>query len=208
MTHTIERAIAAVIAAAGQSRRMGTPKQLLPWGDSTVIAAVVDNLSEAGVAPVICVIGHRAEEMRAALRASEVRVVVNERYADEEMLASYQAGIEALIDENSLALVGTLLALVDQPHVGSDIIREVVTQALATPDSIVIPSHAKRRGHPIYLPRRLWADLLALTEDESLRTLLSRFEDDIVYLNLETDLILRDMDTPAEYERLRPATLK
>ena len=189
MTHTAEKSIAAVIAAAGQSRRMGKPKQLLPWGDSTVMATVVANLSEAGVTPVVCVIGHRADEMREALRKTDIRIVVNERYADQEMLASYQAGIEALAKGNSPSVVGTLLALVDQPHVGSEIIRAVVDQALATPDSIVVPSHAKRRGHPIYLPRRLWPELLALTENDSLRTLLSRFEDDIVYLNLETDLV-------------------
>lgn len=208
MPRRSQNTVAAVIAAAGQSKRMGRPKQLLPWGDRTVMATVVDNLGEAGVAPIVCVIGHRADEMQEALRGTDARVVVNERYADQEMLASYQSGIETLIEENSPALIGTLLALVDQPHVGSDIIVQVVGQVLATPESIVIPSHAKRRGHPIYLPRRLWPELLALNEDESLRVLLNSYADEIIYVNLNSDFILRDMDTPAEYERLRPPTLK
>ena len=178
--------IGAVIAAAGQSKRMGRPKQLLPWGEHTVMETVVNNLGDAGVVPVVCVIGHRADEMREALRRTDASVVVNERYADQEMLASYQAGLKTLAKEDSTAVVGTLLALVDQPHVGPDIIEKVVDQALAKPDSIVIPSHAKRRGHPIYLPRRLWPDLLALSEEQSLRVLLNKYADDIVYVNFDT----------------------
>ncbi len=196
--------IGAVIAAAGQSKRMGTPKQLLPWGNRTVMATVVDNLSAAGVDPVICVIGHREDEMRAALDGSAARIVVNQNYADHEMLASYQAGIAALLDEDSNICVGALLALVDQPHVGSEIIRQVVEAALISPDSIVIPSHNMRRGHPIFLPSQLWPALLMLTEHESLRMLLDRHAADISYVNIESDAILRDMDTPAEYEELRP----
>ena len=198
--------IGAVIAAAGQSTRMGRPKQLLPWGDRTVMATVVDNLAEAGVNPVVCVIGHRADEMRKALLGTEVHIVMNERYADQEMLASYQTGIATLDGDESSDVIGTLLALVDQPHIGSNIIRQVVAAALASPDNIVIPSHAKRRGHPIYLPRRLWPKLLALGEDESLRVLLNRQGNGIVYVNIESDLILRDMDTLAEYERLRSSS--
>ena len=198
--------IGAVIAAAGQSTRMGRPKQLLPWGDRTVMATVVDNLAEAGVNPVVCVIGHRADEMRKALLGTEVHIVMNERYADQEMLASYQTGIATLDGDESSDVIGTLLALVDQPHIGSEIIRQVLAAALASPDNIVIPSHAKRRGHPIYLPRRLWPKLLALGEDESLRVLLNRQGNGIVYVNIESDLILRDMDTLAEYERLRSSS--
>lgn len=146
--------------------------------------------------------------MREALRGTDAHIVVNERYADQEMLASYQTGIATLAGDESSDAIGTLLALVDQPHIGSDIIQQVVEAALASPDNIVIPSHAKRRGHPIYLPRPLWPELLALSEGESLRVLLNRHDDDIFYVNTGSDLILRDMDTRAEYERLRPPTLK
>jgi molybdenum cofactor cytidylyltransferase len=198
--------IAAVIAAAGQSRRMGRPKQLLPWADRTVIETVVANLGAAGVDQIVCVIGHREDEMRAVLDESTARIVVNQHYADQEMLASYQVGMATLSDDDSDASVGTLLALVDQPHVGSEIIQQVVEAALASPDNIIIPSHNMRRGHPIFLPRRLWPELLALNDHESLRMLLDRNASGIVYVNIESDAILGDMDTPEEYERLRALT--
>ncbi len=72
--------IGAVIAAAGQSKRMGTPKQLLPWGEHTVIETVVENLSTAGADPVVCVVGHLQEKMRAALLDSPATVVFNTAY--------------------------------------------------------------------------------------------------------------------------------
>ncbi|MBI3960942.1 MAG: nucleotidyltransferase family protein [Chloroflexi bacterium] len=200
-------AIAAVIAAAGFSRRMGRFKQLLPWGDSTVIRTVVNNLHAAGADPIVCVTGHRADEVAAALDGSPARTVHNPHYTTGEMLTSYQAGIAAIHNSqftihNSL-FCGSLLVLADQPHISVDIIRQVIAQARSTPDRIVIPSHQMRRGHPIYLPRCLWAELLALPVDASLRQLLNRHSAEIVYVGVDTDAIRRDMDEWGEYEKLR-----
>ncbi len=192
--------VAAVIAAAGQSRRMGAPKQLLPWGESTVIATVVQNLSAAGAEPVICVVGHRQDDVRAALQATPAEIVFNPDYASGEMLSSYQAGIGALV---KTACVGALIALGDQPQIDSALIRQVIEQALNTPRCLVIPSYNMRRGHPFYVPRQLWAALLALKGEETLRTLLVRHAEDIVYVNVANDAILRDMDTPTDYTNLK-----
>ncbi len=192
--------IAAVIAAAGQSRRMGEPKQLLSWGESTVIATVVSNLLAAGAAPVICVTGHQHEQIATALTALPVQIVYNGSYASTEMLTSYQAGLRAL---EGIPCAGVLLALGDQPHLEVAVIKAILQQAAQTPDQLVIPSYNNRRGHPIYLPRTLWAELLLLTETESLRTMIARYATGIVYTLVESAAILRDMDTPADYQALR-----
>ena len=192
--------VAAVVAAAGRSRRMGRPKQLLPWGQGTVIRAVVENLSAAGAAPVVCVVGHRGQQVVNALAGTPARVVHNPDYLHTEMLRSYQVGLEALDQE---PCPGALLALGDQPHLPPSVIRQVLQGALKSPAAIVIPSHNRRRGHPIYLPRRLWAALLALGADVSLRDFLNRFPEEIVYVAVHTDAIRRDMDVPEEYEALR-----
>ena len=199
--------IAAVIAAAGFSRRMGRFKQLLPWGDSTVIGTVVDNLCAAGAEPILCVTGHRADEVAAALESSPAQIVPNPQYTNSEMLTSYQTGIAAL--NNSQFTIhhspfsGSLLALADQPHIPVPVIRQVIEQAQSTPEQIVIPSHQMRRGHPIYLPRRLWSELLALSLDASLRDLLNQHSAEVVYVDVDTDAIRQDMDEWGEYERLR-----
>ena len=179
---------------------MGEPKQLLPWGQSPVIATVVSNLFAAGAAPVICVTGHQHEQIATALTTLPAQIVYNETYASTEMLTSYQAGLRAL---GGLPCAGALLALGDQPHLEVAVIKAILQQAVQTPDQLVIPSYNNRRGHPIYLPRTLWAELLRLTETESLRTMIAHHATEIVYTLVESPAILRDMDTPADYQALR-----
>jgi len=195
-THLQRQSIAAVVAAAGRSRRMGSPKQLLAWGDSTVIATVAQNLTAAGAAPVLCVVGHRQAEILEALAHTATQTVFNPNYIEGEMLSSYQAGIRTL---GGTSCIGTLIALGDQPHIPVAIIRQALEQAQVTPHKLVIPSYNMRRGHPFYIPRQLWLELLALSGDETLRTLLMRHPDEIVYVNVDSAAILRDMDTPEEY---------
>jgi molybdenum cofactor cytidylyltransferase len=212
MNNTEAAAIAAVIAAAGFSRRMGEFKQLLPWGTTTVIEAVVANLQRAGADPVLCVVGHRRNDVAAALAGTEAQLVYNADYDKIEMLRSYQIGVQALLagvqangreDPSSIQPIGVLLALGDQPHIPVEVIACIIGQARETPAKIVVPSHQMRRGHPIYLPRRLWPDLLALGPDQSLRDLLNGHEQEIQYIAVETDAIRRDMDYWVEYKQLR-----
>jgi molybdenum cofactor cytidylyltransferase len=205
--NTDETAIAAVIAAAGFSHRMGDFKQLLPWGEITVIEAVVANLREAGANPIICVVGHRGNEVAATLAYTEAQIVRNPDYAEIEMLRSYQAGIRSLLsptieDPEDHPPVGALLALGDQPHIPVAVLRHIIESCGRTPEQILIPSYQMRRGHPIYLPRQLWPDLLALGPDQSLRDLLNAQSDAIAYVDVETDAIRRDMDYWVEYQRL------
>jgi molybdenum cofactor cytidylyltransferase len=215
--------IAAVVAAAGRSQRMGRFKPLLPWKTSTVIATVVNTLHTAGADPVVCVIGYRADELRAALQRTPAIIAYNPQYAEGEMLQSYQTGVAVLLPDPADApagsrdealdrpqdrsdaeqFCGTLLALGDQPHLPVEIVRQVLDQARRTPRRIVIPSYNLRRGHPIYLPRFLWRELLSLGAQESLRTLLRRHHEAIEYVTVDTDAILLDMDTPEQYDDLR-----
>ena len=194
--------VAAVIAAAGRSTRMGEPKQLLPWGDRTVLATVAANLAAAGADPVVCVVGHLADQMEAALRDAPVEIVRNRDFAEREMLSSYQAGLRHL-QQTRPTCTGTLLALGDQPHIPTAVIARIVAQARRTPTQMVIPSFELRRGHPFYLPSKLWDELLALGPDDSLRTLMRRHDSEVVYVTVDTDAILRDLDTPADYRTLR-----
>lgn len=223
MNSSASTSIAAVVAAAGRSQRMGRFKPLLPWETSTVIGTVVNTLSTAGADPVVCVVGYRAEELRDALQPTPAVIVYNPKYAESEMLQSYQTGIAALLADQFEApgkvqtdpmdkrlgtrraeqLCGALLALGDQPHMPVQVVRQVIDQARRTPSRIVIPSYEMRRGHPIYLPRFLWQELLSLGTQESLRTLLRRHHEAIEYVVVDTDAILLDMDTPEQYDNLR-----
>lgn len=179
---------------------MGEPKQLLPWGERTVIATVATNLADAGAQPVLCVTGHRHEDIASVLTATTAQLIYNPAYATTDMLCSYQTGLGELIASGA---AGAILALGDQPHIPVVVLRQIVEQAQATPAAIVIPSYNLRRGHPFYMPRRFWQEIIALPEDETLRTVVNRHTEAIVYVNVEDDAILRDMDTPEAYAALR-----
>src|SRR5215203_2168984 len=183
MPDATPRSIAAIVAAAGRSTRMGEPKQLLPWGEHTVLGTVASNLAEAGAVPVLCVVGHRADEMAAALGDAPAQLLRNPHHLEGEMLSSYQVGVQSLLPSPNLPL-GTLLALGDQPHIPVEVIQQVIAQARNTPNQIVIPSYEMRRGHPFYLPAHLWPELVALTQEETLRTLLQRHNTSVTYVNV------------------------
>ncbi len=197
--------IAAIVAAAGRSTRMGTPKQLLPWQGTTVLDAVVRHLDAAGAQPVVCVVGHRRAAMIDALADAPAVLVDNPGYLQGEMLNSYQAGVRYL-QAAEFPAAGALLALGDQPHIPVAVLEAILCQARQTPGQIVIPRYEERRGHPIYLPAALWPELLALGRDETLRTLVVRHAETIVYVAVESDAILRDIDTPSDYQALAPST--
>lgn len=195
--------IPAIIAAAGKSSRMGPPKQLLPWGDSTVLATVVLKLEEVGIGPIICILGRERAKIAQALSSTDAHLLENPAYATTEMIHSFQLGLTYLQKNQPQSIAGTLFSLGDQPHISTQTLRQIHRQIKETPNSIVIPSHNMRRGHPFYLPRTIWQDILKLGPDGTLRQVLHTHRDSITYVDIETDEILWDMDTPAEYETMR-----
>jgi molybdenum cofactor cytidylyltransferase len=147
--------------------------------------------------------------MARALGDAPAKLVHNRDYLQGEMLSSFQCGVRHLLSGQAGAserYLGTLLALGDQPHIPMDVIQSVIEQARQTPGRIVIPSFEMRRGHPFYLPFDLWSELLDLGANETLRTLLQRHQNLITYVNVTTDAILRDIDTPADYTTLSAAS--
>lgn len=192
--------IAAVVAAAGMSSRMGQPKQLLPWNDTTVVEAVVMNLTAAGAEPVVVVVGYQAKEVQLALSSTTAITVANPDYAEGGLLQSLQVGLRQVTSYQSLA--GTLLCLVDQPHIPVRTLRSIIAMSRRRSTHLVIPRYGDRRGHPIYLPQTLFGSALALGPDATLRDLVVSNESIIEYIDVDTPAILQDMDTPADYKAL------
>ncbi len=190
----------AVVLAAGQSRRMGAPKLVLPWGQNTVIEQVVRSLGEGGIREIVVVTGGAREAVEAALAGYPVRFAHNPHYAQSEMVTSLQIGLRAL----SPGCPALLIALGDQPVIEAGVIQAVLAAYRSSGSRLVIPSYQMRRGHPWLVARELWPDLLALQPAQSLRDFLKAHEDDIQYVNVDTPNVLKDMDTPEDYARLKP----
>lgn len=193
--------IAAIVLAAGLSRRMGRPKLALPWGNTTVIGQVVAVLSKAGVADIVVVTGGAQQEIETALNGAPARLAFNPRFAASEMIDSLQVGLAQL----SQAVEATLVALGDQPQIQLPVVQTVLRAYLEHPSGLIVPSYQMKRGHPWLVARALWAELSQIRPPETLRDFLGRHAEDIFYLPVSTDTVLRDLDTPADYERERPS---
>jgi molybdenum cofactor cytidylyltransferase len=193
--------IAAIVLAAGLSRRMGRPKLSLPWRDTTVIGQVVAVLAAAGIYDILVVTGAAHQEIENALSGTPARLVFNPRYEASEMVDSLQVGLAQLPP----SVEATLVALGDQPQIQLPVVQAVKQSYDEKPAGLIVPSYQMKRGHPWLVARQLWTELSQLCPPETLRDFLERHAVDIRYLPVSTDTILRDLDTPADYARENPA---
>jgi molybdenum cofactor cytidylyltransferase len=93
-----------------------------------------------------------------------------------------------------------LIVLGDQPRLQRDIVQRIIEAYV--PDRLVIPSYQMKRGHPILIPRSLWPHVLSVPKDSTLRDVIRAHADRIDYVEAENDSVLRDMDTPEDYQKL------
>ncbi len=187
--------VVGVVLAAGESRRMGRLKALLPFAQHTVIEQVVQPLLQADLAAVMVVLGHRAAEIAAVLAAWPVNLVYNANYQD-GMTTSVQVALRHITPMPD----AYLLVLVDQPHIGLAPIQQVLTAFAGTGKGVVIPTWHDKRGHPIVLAARYRQEILALGSHQGLNAVTRGYPDDTLEVPVATDDILRDMDYQADYE--------
>ena len=186
------KSVAAVVLAAGRSSRMAPHNKLLipDANGRAMIARVVDHALSSAARPVIVVTGHRADEVRAAIGARPVRFVHAAAYAD-GLSASLRAGIEAVPDEASAALI----CLGDMPLVtGRMIDRLIETYDADEGRLIAAPIGRGKLGNPVLWDRLFFPEIAALTGDQGARKLLDSHEDDVATVELG-DAVLRDFDT-------------
>lgn len=191
--------IAAIVLAAGESRRMGQPKLLLPWGGTTVLGQVLETLQRAEIEDILVVTGAWSEEVEKAASRYAVRSEFNDGFARGEMLSSIQCGLRAQLPGTRAALI----CLGDQPQVREETVQRVCAAYRKTESRLVIPSHGNRRGHPWLAARPLWEEFLALPVSATPRAFLQAHSGDVYYVPADAS-ILQDLDTPEEYARQRP----
>lgn len=192
--------IGAIILAAGLSLRMGQPKMLLEWGNTTIIQQVVKTVAEADVSDIVVVTGALHEEIERELSGLPVRLVHNPDFANGEMIYSLKTGIQALS-----SVQWAMITLGDQPRIDCNVLRLLIKTCASSKNSIVIPSYQMRRGHPWLVFRDLWQEIIRIEPPLTLRHFLNEHKDRIHYVNVDTDSILQDIDTPEDYTTQKPA---
>lgn len=185
-----------IVLAAGQSERMGRPKQLLPFGISTVLQTTVSNLQKAGMTRVAVVVAHDADEIARIASDSGAEIVVNPSPTS-GMLSSVQCAVR----EQHREAEGWVFALSDMPLVRPDTIRTIIKAFDPVEPCIVIPILGERRGHPIAVCASFAEAILALPPQLGLNSLVREKADWVRLVAVSDPGILKDLDTPAEYQQ-------
>ncbi len=186
--------ISAILLAAGESNRMGQPKQLLPFGQSTIVERTIDNLLDSAVSETIVVLGYRDEEVRQTISGKPVKLAINPDY-QQGMSASIIAGLKQ-INKRARAV---LIALGDQPLVDSQTITSLVEAFIANNKGIIIPVYQGRRGNPVILAIKYKGELLNLKGDTGGREIIKRHPDDVLEVAVNCEGVLLDIDTMESY---------
>jgi len=192
--------IEGILLFAGESKRMGKLKSLLPIGEETVVETVLNEYCASSLSEVVLVLGYRADDIKKTIdrkiSGNKLKVVVNKDFK-KEMFSSIQTGIVEIKDAE-----GILIGLGDQVLITCDIINELTENYIK--DKVLIPTFQGRKGHPIIIPYTMKNEILTMNaEKTTLKDVLSRHSDIINFLEMKSDRVLIDMDTKEEYERIK-----
>jgi molybdenum cofactor cytidylyltransferase len=207
-----------VIPAAGRSSRMGNPKPLLDAGGRNFLERVAAALRDGGATELI--VGVRSEKgpIAAAALAAGARVVVPES-VDDGPIATIREAIRSA--EGDPEIQGLLLLPVDHPRVKAGTVAALLqaafspsdgnpdTLARASPSApIVIPVHRGKWGHPVFLSREVFPDLLEPELEEGARTVVERHRDRVLQVEVDDAGVLADLNTLADYRRHFPDSFR
>jgi len=184
----------AIVLAAGESRRMGSPKMMLPFNRTTVIGQVIENVLAAGKIDTLVITGAERDEIMKAINRYPVQHSYNENYSS-GMLSSVQCGFAFLPDDCHAALIMPG----DQPMISTREITKVIEAWKASGKGIVMPAYDGKRGHPLVVDMKYRAEVLSLPEEEGLRALAARHPDDVLEAETDDPSVLRDIDTREDY---------
>ena len=187
--------VCAIILAAGASTRMKTQKLLLPFNGKTIIETVVDNALKV-TDKVVVVLGSHKEQVAEKLAGRNISIAGNENYL-KGMLSSVICGFNAIPAKTKAAL----LFLGDQPHIPYAAAELVVSKWRNSEKGIVIPTFNEKRGHPVLIETRFRNEIENLDPEKGLRQLMEIRKNDILEVDCPYPEILRDIDTPEEYEK-------
>lgn len=190
--------VEAIVLAAGESTRMGRSKQLLPWGDSTILETILRVLQKSAVGGITVVLGHSRREIEASIGHLSLNIVVNPR-PELGMLSSIQCALESIRGDAEAYLI----ALGDQPQIQASTVDSLIRAASESDQGIYLPTFSGKRGHPVVLRARNRSAILGLSPESGLNILIRANGADVCELPVPSPTILADIDTPGDYERAR-----
>lgn len=189
--------VAAIVLAAGMSRRMGTPKQLLRIAGKTVLEHTLRNVRESEVDEIVLVLGFAADAVEKEISTESIKVVRNDGY-EQGMGTSLRTGLAAVDPEVKAALI----VLADQPFVQPSTLNQLIEYHGSTWPQIVIPTFRGFRGNPVLLDRSIFPELRELGGDVGCKAIFGSHTENIRKLAVEDTGILLDIDNRDDFAKL------
>lgn len=186
----------AMILAAGESKRMGKPKLLLPFGEKTIIETLIENVIHSKVEKTLVVLGSEWKKIEEKIKKFPIEISVNPHF-QRGMLSSVQWGFKVLPEDTQAVLI----VLGDQPAISTGIINRLIKASKTAKKGIVLPVYNKNRGHPVLIDMKYRGEVEALSPDIGLRGLVYRHAEDIQEVKVDTPSILMDIDDTEDYKR-------
>jgi len=189
-----ERMISAILLGAGESKRMGKNKLLLPWGKKTIFEHCLQTLLRSEVKEVIIVINDRLKEFIRPVHAQKIKVVINPHY-QRGMSTSIRRGVQAIAPGSE----GVLIALGDQPFIKTRTINAMIKAFAQGRKGILIPSFRGKRGNPVIFHRRFRRELLELKGDVGGKSIIENHPGEILDIPLKSEGVVKDIDLWEDY---------
>jgi molybdenum cofactor cytidylyltransferase len=191
--------IAALILAAGESRRMGSPKALIPYHGLTFVEHLLAATRLPRIGETRVVLGAGAEEIRGRLPVKDSQIVINDAW-ESGPLTSIQAGLRSLPEDGVEA---ALICPVDHPVVTLRLIGAIVAAFDRSGKAIVLPTYLGRRGHPVLFASRLFSELMGAPLDVGARAVVRAHRGEIEEVPTEEEGVVLNLNDPEALARLR-----
>lgn len=191
--------IGILILAAGSSTRMGHPKQLLPWKNTTLVGNAIQNALATRCEAICVVLGANAKLIhKQAIHHHEIEVIENLAWQS-GMGSSIAAGMDFILKKNR-DFDGILIMLADQPLIDTDYLNKMITLFYSSTHSIVATAYKNRAGVPALFDKSYFTELAQLTQDYGAKELISQNKNEVLTLDPKEKSI--DIDTESEYNQL------
>ena len=196
------RSVGAIVLAAGGSRRMGQPKQLLPFRERTLLRHAAETVVASVCRPIVVVIGANSNVVKRELQSLPVLIAHNPEWLS-GIGSSLRVAIATLRAFDDLE--GAVITLADQPLVTSSALNRIVKAHYASGKQIVASEYADTHGVPVFIGEQFFDEIAALQGDQGAKCVIARHLEAMTTVPLGEDSL--DIDTPMDYERLTGAHL-
>ncbi|MFK7982592.1 MAG: NTP transferase domain-containing protein [Saprospiraceae bacterium] len=186
-----------IILAAGASRRMGTPKQLLKIGHQTLIERAISIAQALDNQQTVVVLGANAEKISPYIPPQEkVNVIINENW-QQGMGTTLKAGMEFFLKQSE-NFTAVIVMVCDQPYLTTKKLQQLIIKYQETKAAIIATKYNRIKGVPALFDKRIFPKLIALNKDEGARKIIKNYDGVVATVDFPKGII--DLDTPTAYQ--------